>query len=321
MKRFKALKVVALAGGVGGAKLAVGLNNVLPPENLTVIVNTGDDFEHFGLKICPDLDTVCYSLADMADTTHGWGVKDESWQVLEQLKRLDAPSWFALGDKDLALHLERTRLLREGKTLTEITQLLCRKLGIATTVLPMCDVPAPTLLELSEGGELGFQEYFVRDRFEPVISRVILPDPSGLKPNDQAIEAFQKADIVVICPSNPWVSIDPILNISPLRELVRAKPTIAVSPIINGAALKGPAAKMFSELGIEPSASSVLEHYAGLIDGFIYDKSETQRLTTKSAKGIIIRKTNTIMKEANEKTALAEFMLEFGLRLLGHETQ
>ena len=318
IRDIETLKVVALAGGVGGAKLAVGLDVVLPPENLTIIVNTGDDFEHFGLKICPDLDTVCYSLAGIADATHGWGVQGETWQVLEQLKCLGAPTWFALGDKDLALHLERTRLLHEGIPLTEVTNNVCQKLGIRAVVLPMTDQPAPTELALRDGGMLSFQEYFVRDKFEPVIARVILPDPTNILAQDQAINALEQADLVLICPSNPWVSIDPILNVPPFRVLVEAKTVIAVSPIINGAALKGPAAKMFAELGIEPSAGSVLEHYAGLIDGFVYDQSETQRLTTKSAKGIIIRKTNTIMKEANDKADLARFMLEFGLELRGH---
>lgn len=318
---IESLKVVALAGGVGGAKLAVGLNNVLPAENLTIIVNTGDDFEHFGLKICPDLDTVCYSLAGMADSTHGWGVASETWHVLDQLKQLGAPTWFALGDKDLALHLERTRLLHEGRTLTEVTHLLCEKLGITARVLPMSDLPAPTQLALRKGGVLSFQEYFVQDRFEPEIERVILPDAQALFAPQTVIKALEQADLVIICPSNPWVSIDPILNIPPLRELVRAKSAIAVSPIINGAALKGPAAKMFAELGIEASAANVLEHYANLIDAFVYDRTEAQRLTIKSATGIIARKTNTIMKEANEKTDLARYVLELGLRLLGHDKQ
>ncbi|MGB4596276.1 MAG: 2-phospho-L-lactate transferase [Anaerolineaceae bacterium] len=315
------LKVVALAGGVGGAKLAVGLNHVLPPENLTIIVNTGDDFVQFGLAICPDLDTVCYSLAGMSDATHGWGVEGETWNVLKQLKQLGAPSWFALGDKDLALHLERTRLLHEGNTLTEATHQLCKNLGIFARALPMTDLPAPTKLELRDGEVLSFQEYFVRDQYKPEIKQVILPDSRSFIAPPAAIEALEQADLVVICPSNPWVSIDPILNVPPLRELVKAKPAIAVSPLINGAALKGPAAKMFAELGIEASAESVLEHYADLIDGFVYDSTEAKNLTIRPATGIIIRKTNTIMKDANEKTNLAKFVLELGLQLLGHDTQ
>jgi LPPG:FO 2-phospho-L-lactate transferase len=321
ISEIRSLNVVALAGGVGGAKLAVGLNCLLPPENLTIIANTGDDFEHFGLKICPDLDTVCYALAGVADTCHGWGVEGETWHVLQQLNHLGAPTWFALGDKDLALHLERTRLLREGHTLSEVTHLICQKLGIKTNVLPMCDQVAPTRLAICNGGELSFQEYFVRERFEPEIERVVLPDAHKLTLPQEAKEALELADLVVICPSNPWVSIDPILNISSVRRLVQAKPTIAVSPIINGAALKGPAAKMFAELGIEASARNVRKHYAGLIDGFVYDQMEARRLTSKTAKGIISCKTNTIMKEANEKTDLARFVLEFGLRLLGYDTQ
>lgn len=309
--------MVALAGGVGGAKLAVGLSLNLLAENLTIIVNTGDDFQHFGLTICPDIDTVCYSLAGKADKVHGWGVENETWEVLNHLRSLGAPTWFGLGDKDLALHLERTRLLQEGWSLSDVTRELSKRLGVNVTVLPMCDLLAPTRLALLEGGELSFQSYFVRDRFEPIIERIILPTSDELIAPSSVMEAINQADLIVICPSNPWVSIDPILNIPPIRELIKEKITVAVSPIINGQALKGPAAKMFNELGIEPSASSVLEHYAHLIDGFVYDETESQPLIYRSASGIISIKTNTIMKETFEKANLAKFVLEFGLRLHG----
>lgn len=315
MKKIDELKVVALAGGVGGAKLIVGLRNVLPEGQLSAIVNTGDDFEHFGLRICPDLDTVCYSLAGIADVSHGWGVKDESWRVLDQLRRLGAPDWFALGDRDLALHLERTRLLAEGNRLTLVVKAICQKLGVSTAVFPMCDQAAPTLVKLKDGRVLGFQEYFVKERFEPEIDTIILPEASNLSMTVEVAEALRNADLIVVCPSNPWVSIAPILNVPGVRELVSSKTTIAVSPIINGAALKGPAAKMFAELGIGASASNVLAHYEALIDGFVYDNQEQEKLTINSSKGIILLKTNTIMKETREKNSLAGDVLRLGLKL------
>ncbi len=315
MKKIDELKVAALAGGVGGAKLIVGLRNVLPEGQLTAIVNTGDDFEHFGLRICPDLDTVCYSLAGVADALHGWGVKDETWHVLDQLRQLEAPSWFALGDRDLALHLERTRLLAEGNRLTLVTKAICRKLEVSTAVLPMCDQAAPTLIRLKDGRVLGFQEYFVGERFEPLIDEIILPEASNLSMTTEVAEALRNADLIVICPSNPWVSIAPILNVPGVREQVSSKIIIAVSPIINGAALKGPAAKMFAELGIEASASNVLAHYGELVDGFVYDNQEDENLTITSSKGIILFKTNTIMKETHEKNNLAVDVLCLGSKL------
>ena len=313
--RITDLRVVALAGGVGGAKLVVGLDQLLPPGQLTAIVNTGDDFEHFGLKICPDLDTVCYSLAGMADSQHGWGLANETWQVSRSLESLEAPTWFQLGDRDLATHLERTRLLQAGLSLSEVTSRFCRLWGIHSSVLPMSDAPAPTLIKTRDDRILGFQEYFVRERFAPEVSAVILNGGSPAEPAADLLPALSQADLVVICPSNPWVSIDPILNVSGIRPLLYSKPVIAVSPIIQGQALKGPAAKLFTELGIEPSARAVREHYGDLLNAFMMDQLDRSESENDTSKGIINYYTNTIMKTEEDKRQLARAVLELGLRL------
>lgn len=313
--RITDLRVVALAGGVGGAKLVVGLDQLLPPGQLTAIVNTGDDFEHFGLKICPDLDTVCYSLAGMADSQHGWGLANETWQVSRSLENLEAPTWFQLGDRDLATHLERTRLLQAGLSLSEVTSHFCQLWGIHSSVLPMSDAPAPTLIETRDDRILGFQEYFVREHFAPEVSTVILNGGSPAEPAADLLPALSEADLVVICPSNPWVSIDPILNVSGIRPLLYSKPVIAVSPIIQGQALKGPAAKLFKELGIEPSARAVREHYGDLLNAFMMDQLDRSASENDTSKGIINCYTNTIMKTEEDKRQLARVVLELGLRL------
>ena len=313
--RITDLRVVALAGGVGGAKLVVGLDQLLPPGQLTAIVNTGDDFEHFGLKICPDLDTVCYSLAGMADSQHGWGLANETWQVSRSLENLEAPTWFQLGDRDLATHLERTRLLQAGLSLSEVTSHFCQLWGIHSSVLPMSDAPAPTLIETRDDGILGFQEYFVREYFAPEVRTVILNGGRPAEPAADLLPALSEADLVVICPSNPWVSIDPILNVSGIRPLLYSKPVIAVSPIIQGQALKGPAAKLFKELGIEPSARAVREHYGDLLNAFMMDQLDRSASENDTSKGIINCYTNTIMKTEEDKRQLARVVLELGLRL------
>ncbi|MFZ3070769.1 MAG: 2-phospho-L-lactate transferase [Anaerolineaceae bacterium] len=320
---LKDLKVVALAGGVGGAKLAVGLDHALEPGNLAVIVNTGDDFEHFGLKICPDLDTVCYSLAGMADRHHGWGLEHESWQVATALRDLQAPTWFQLGDRDLATHLERTRLLRKGMTLEEVTRHFCRQWGIQTQVIPMSNHAFRTMIKTREGSLLSFQEYFVRDQFVPEIEEIIFEKSVDIKAAPQVLDSLQAADLVVLCPSNPWVSIDPILCLPGIKKVLKIKPVVAVSPIIQGKALKGPAAKMFAELGIEPSARSVLEHYIVLVDGYIYDVQDGDLFEKGAYPRIIIRKTNTIMKNDEDKVNLAREVLAVGKILIeqasGHD--
>ena len=312
----KNLKVTALAGGVGGAKLLVGLDKVLQPGQLTAIVNTGDDFTHFGLHISPDLDSVCYALAGLADPTHGWGRKNESWQVLEELRRIGAPDWFALGDKDLAWHLERRWLLDAGQTLTQVTAHFCELNGIQSRVLPMCDVPAPTLIETTEGEWLGFQDYFVRLKCQPSIAGFALLGNRDVAASDLVIQALQAADLIILAPSNPWVSIDPILALRGVRNILLEKTVVAVSPIVKGSALKGPAAKMFNDLGIEPSALAVRQHYEGILDGFIFDELDSEIAENWPPSAIISESFQTIMKEDTDKVTLAGAVISLGERIL-----
>jgi LPPG:FO 2-phospho-L-lactate transferase len=306
------MKVVALAGGVGGAKLAHGLAQVLPPEDLTVIVNTGDDFEHYGLYICPDLDTVCYTLAGIANPETGWGRADETWNAMENISKLGGSDWFKLGDGDLATHLERTRRLKEGYSLSQITRDFCKAWGIDHTVLPMSDKPVRTFVETDEG-ELAFQEYFVHRRCEPRVKGFWFDGINAAEPVRGGREAIESADAIVICPSNPWVSIDPILQVlSPLLQGERSGARlVAISPIIGGQAVKGPAAKMYQELGIEPSALAVAKHYRGLATDFVLDKIDEQ--LNESVKGLSMRTyvTNTLMKSHEDRKRLAADLLNF----------
>jgi LPPG:FO 2-phospho-L-lactate transferase len=302
------LKVVALAGGVGGAKFAHGLAQILPPEDLTVIVNTGDDFEHYGLYICPDLDTVCYTLAGLANPETGWGRVDETWNVIENASRLGGPAWFRLGDQDLGTHLERTRRLKEEQTLSQITKDFCQAWGIKQRVLPMSDQPVRTIVETEEGN-LAFQEYFVHRRCEPRVTGFRFEGVESAEPAPGAREAIQSADAIIICPSNPWVSIDPILQVlSPLPPRLRA---IAISPIIGGQTVKGPAAKMYRELGIEPSAATVAKHYCDFVTDFVFDtidkqlEGEIRRLNMRTFV------TNTLMNSHDDRKRLAGNVLDY----------
>ncbi|HJR80413.1 MAG TPA: 2-phospho-L-lactate transferase [Anaerolineales bacterium] len=301
------MKIVALAGGVGGAKLAHGLAQILPPEDLTIIVNTGDDFEHYGLYICPDLDTVCYTLAGLANPKTGWGRANETWNAIENTAKLGGPDWFRLGDQDLGTHLERTRRLRQGHSLSQITKDFCRAWGIGQTILPMSDQPVRTIVETEEG-DLAFQEYFVHRRCEPRVSGFRFDGADRAEPAPGACEAIQSADAVIICPSNPWVSIDPILKVLAWEE---EKPVIAVSPIIGGQTVKGPAAKMYSEMGIEPSALAVAKHYRGLATGFVLDKIDKQLEGDIVRLNMRILVTNTLMDSLDSKRRLAQDILTF----------
>ena len=306
------MKIVALAGGVGGAKLADGLAQILPPEDLTLVINTGDDFEHFGLYICPDLDTVCYTLAGLANPETGWGRGGETWKTLEAIERLGGPTWFRVGDKDLATHLERTRRLKEGHLLSQITGDFCRAWGVRHTVLPMSDDPVRTILDTLEQGEMAFQEYFVHQECQPRVKGFRFAGIETARPAPGVREAIEQAEAVVICPSNPWVSIDPILAIvrltptpSPLRRVV------AVSPIIGGQTVKGPAAKMFAELGIQPSALAVAQHYGNLLTGFVLDSADAAMLGNIENLGMRAYATHTLMKTPADRRRLAENVLNF----------
>ena len=300
------MKIVALAGGVGGAKLAHGLAQILSPKELTIIVNTGDDFEHYGLYICPDLDTVCYTLAGLANPETGWGRVDETWNVIQNASQLGGPSWFNLGDQDLGTHLERTRRLREGQTLSQITRDFCKAWGIGHTILPMSDQPVRTIVETDEG-ELAFQEYFVHRRCEPRVKGFRFDGADKAEPASGACEALQAADAIIFCPSNPWVSIDPILKVIPKIM----KPVTAVSPIIGGQTVKGPAAKMYSELGIEPSAFAVANHYRGLVSRFVLDTIDSQLVESVRGLNMQTLVTNTLMKSHDDRKQLASDVLSF----------
>lgn len=315
--QFSTLKVAVLAGGVGGAKLVLGVDRVLSPGNLKVIVNTGDDFTHFGLKICPDIDSVCYSLAGLANKSYGWGLEGETWNVADALEALGAPTWFQLGDRDIATHLERTRLLGEGKKLSQVVAEFCTSWGIVSDILPMSDDDAPTLIETKAGTILPFQDYLVREKAQPEVSRILLH--GGLEPtlSADALRAIQEADLVVIAPSNPWVSIDPILEFHDIKEILEAKFVVAVSPIIQGKAIKGPAAKMFAELGIQPSSLAVLSHYSDLLNLFVYDASEKPMPLSDIPEGIGTIQLQTIMTDEADKIQLATAILQHCVAQIG----
>jgi len=261
------LRVVALAGGVGGARLVDGLDRALPPGSLSVIVNTGDDFQHWGLHISPDLDTVMYTLAGLSPEDRGWGIDGDSFEVLAEAKRRGVDDWFQLGDRDLLTHLTRTGALTRGESLTEATAGLCKALRVERVLLPMSDGPQPTSI-LTEGGEeLAFQQWLVKERAAPPVREVL--HGGGDRPTPEVLDALAAADLIVICPSNPYVSIGPILRLGGVREALQQTKTVAVSPIIGGKAVKGPLATMLPEIdGREASAESVALHYAGLLDGY-----------------------------------------------------
>jgi LPPG:FO 2-phospho-L-lactate transferase len=318
------MRVVALAGGVGGAKLVDGLSKILPDESLTVIVNTGDDFDHLGLRICPDLDTVCYTLAGIANPASGWGRADESWQAMESVGQLGGPTWFRLGDRDLGTHLERTRLLAGGYTLSEVTRQFCEVWGINALVLPMSDDHIPTMVS-SDEGELSFQEYFVRRQCHPRVSGFHFMGIGSSYPAPGVIESLNEAELIIICPSNPWVSIDPILSVPGVRDAMIAKADssklIAVSPIIAGQAVKGPAAKMYQEMGLAPSATSVAQHYGSqvggrLLTGFVFDNLDADQKGAITEIGLPILITNTLMKTQEDRIRLSKEVITFGKKLL-----
>jgi LPPG:FO 2-phospho-L-lactate transferase len=301
--------VVALCGGVGGAKLARGLVQALPPEELTLIVNTGDDFRHLGLHISPDLDSVMYALAGLSDPVRGWGRREETWAFMDALREMGAESWFQLGDRDLAVHVERSWRMASGATLTEVTAHLCQSLGVPVRVLPMSDDPVQTRLLTAEGW-LDFQHYFVRRRCQPAVQQIMFAGAATARPQPAALAALLDPALraVIICPSNPFVSIEPILALEPLREaLVHCcAPVVAVTPIIAGQAVKGPAAKMMQELGLEVSAASVATRYEPLIDGFVLEASDAP----PAAQTLRYFSAATLMRSPEDEARLARTVLE-----------
>ncbi len=309
--------VVALAGGVGGAKLAYGLYQLLG-DRLTVVVNIGDDFEHWGLTICPDLDTVMYNLAGINNLEQGWGLVDESYRALDQVARYGGESWFRLGDRDLGTHLVRTLDLKSGASLTEVMFRLKTSVGIAAEILPMSDQPVRTMIH-SDEGVLAFQDYFVRRRCEPRLIRLEFAGIDAARPSPQVMDALDNAAAVILCPSNPYLSLDPILHLPGMAEKLRSlhAPVIAVSPIVGGLALKGPAAKIMAELGMEVSPVAVARHLAGQIrlDGFVLDQTDAGSELAVAALGVAPLVTDTIMINHARKIRLAQDVLRFAASL------
>ena len=307
------MKVVALAGGVGGAKLVDGLALALPPSDLTVIVNTGDDFEHLGLNISPDLDTVMYTLAGVANPETGWGRADESWAIFEALGALGGPTWFRLGDRDLELHVERTRRMGEGESLSKVTMDLSNGFGIETQLIPMSNDPIRTIVHTDEG-PLAFQEYFVARGCQPEVRSFEFQGVESAEPAPGVIESLRAADLIVFCPSNPWVSLDPILAVPGVQDAVELRPSIGVTPIIGGKTVKGPAAKMFAELDIEPTALAIAEHYP-FLDALIIDTVDSEWIEPIRQRGMQAFATNTLMDSSEARLRLAQESLEFASQL------
>jgi len=304
------MKVVALAGGVGGAKLADGLARILSPQDLTIIVNTGDDFEHWGLNVCPDLDSVCYMLAGFNNTVTGWGRADESWNAFEEIKKLGGDDWFRIGDKDLATHLMRSGRLRQGVRLSQVTAELCNRWQIRPAVLPMTDDPVYTWVQTVEHGLLPFQQYFVQHGCRPRVSGFEFRGAQDSKPAPGVIMAIDEADMIAVCPSNPMVSIGPILAVPGILDALRRKKwVVAVSPLINGKAVKGPAAKMYEELGMQPSSLEVAKHYRGWVHHIFIDAVDQDLAGSIRALGLDVSVGNIMMSAAEDRIRLAELVL------------
>lgn len=303
--------VVALCGGVGGVKLALGLYKILPPHRLTVIVNTGDDFEHLGLHISPDLDTVLYTLAGLSDTTRGWGRADETWHFMEALRALGGDAWFQLGDRDLAMHVERTQWLRRGETLGAFAAHAAKRLGIAAQIVPMSNDAVRTIVD-TDDGVMPFQRYFVESRCEPKVTGVRFDGAQRAQPAPDFMKALAQPDLaaVFICPSNPYLSIDPLFAVPGIRATLAHvhAPVIAVSPIIAGQAVKGPTAKIMAELGVPATSQAIAAHYEGLLDGLIIDTSDASDAPQLDVRTLM---SATLMRNDDDRRRLAGEALAF----------
>ncbi len=300
--------VVALAGGVGGAKLAYGLAQTLPPGQLTIVGNVADDFVHYGLHISPDLDTVLYTLAGVANPATGWGLAGDTRQMFDMLARYGEDVWFGVGDRDLATHVLRSHWLVQGMTLTAITARLAEQLGVEPRLLPVTDDRVATMVETREHGVLGFQEYFVRHRWQPTVTRVWFDGAEAARMTEQVAAAFAAADAIVLCPSNPVLSIAPILAVPGVREAIlsRRGPCVAVSPFIGGQAVKGPAAKLLPELGLDISPGGVASYYGDLLDGLVVDEADRD---DAGQVGVPVLVTKTLMQSDDDKRRLAREVL------------
>ena len=306
--------VVALAGGVGGAKLALGFSHILGSEELTVVVNTADDDRFYGLHVSPDLDTVLYTLAGVSNAEMGWGLAGESFRTLERLKEYGVDAWFNLGDLDLATHLYRTKMLEEGKTLSEVCQQLAKSLGVEHKILPVTDSPIKTMVE-TQDGIMSFQEYFVKNRCEPIVKSIDFNGSSNCTVTPGVRRAVLNMDLLVFCPSNPFVSIAPILSVPGFKEMIESfsGKSIGVSPIVGGEAIKGPAAKMLKELGHDVSPVGVARQYVGLCNAFIIDEKDADLKQEIESLGMNVFVTQTIMETDQDKKRLAEYILEISV--------
>lgn len=306
-------QIVALAGGVGGAKFAHGLAKLLPAGNLTVIVNTGDDFVHYGLNVSPDLDTVMYTLAGLANPVTGWGIVDESWQMAEMMKTYGEAVWFNLGDRDLATHLIRTHALHNGKTLTDVTKRLSSALGIHNHILPATDDTIATVVETKELGTLNFQEYFVKHRWQPTVTSITFKGEGTARTTSSVMTALNEADMMFICPSNPILSIEPLLKPAGLRARIESRqiPCVAISPLIGGKAVKGPTDKLMKELDLPATQTGIAQYYEGLIDGLVVDTSDAHEndAVQEAFNELSIFTTETLMQTEEDRAALAERVL------------
>lgn len=303
------MSVLALSGGIGGAKLALGLYRILPPGSLTVIANTGDDFEHLGLSVSPDIDTLLYTLAGIDNPELGWGRREETWTFMAALETLGGETWFKLGDGDLATHVERTHRLAAGESLSQITDDFRCRLGISAQLLPMSNDPVRTRLRTEEGW-LDFQDYFVRLRAAPAVREIAYAGASEARANPDVLDMLgdEELEMVVICPSNPFLSIDPILSLPGIREALRAcrVPVVAVSPIIGGRAVKGPTGKLMAELGLPVDAAAVARHYADILDLYVADEADAEEVRSL---GIPVILTRTLMRTLQDRDALARAVL------------
>ena len=306
-----AIEVLALAGGVGGAKLALGLARILPPDKLAIVVNTGDDESFYGLHVSPDLDTVMYTLAGLSNTDTGWGLAGDTFQALDMLGRYGIDTWFNLGDRDLATHIHRTELLRQGATLSEVTAELCTRVGIEHRVAPMSDQPVRTFLT-TQSGDLAMQDYFVRQRSEPQVTGVKYVGSEAASPSPVLRSAMEQANLLVLCPSNPYLSVGPILAIPGVREGLESFGgfRVAVSPIVGGSALRGPAAKMMGELGDDASCAGVARQYMGITDAFLIDHQDSGLAPEIKGMGIKAVPASIIMETEADKVALAEIIMD-----------
>ncbi len=309
--------VLALCGGVGGAKLALGLYRHLGPGRLGVVVNTGDDFEHLGLHVSPDLDTVLYTLSGRDNPETGWGRGGETWSFMSVLETLGGETWFGLGDGDLALHVERTRRLRAGESLSRVCDDFAGRFGIHARILPMSDDPVRTAVH-TPGGRLAFQHYFVREACRPTVTGIAFAGAADARPNPEALRALADPGLeaVVICPSNPYLSIDPMLALPGLRAALAASaaPVVAVSPVVGGRAVKGPTAKIMRELGQPPTATAIARHYRGLIDGLVLDHADAG---DADGLGLPAAVTGSVMNSLEDRVALARAVLDVAARLDG----